>query len=93
MIIPFLMNTAGWMLTENGRQPWIVQGLQQTSQGVSPSVSSTMIAISLTVFVLLYAGLAVLVLDHDGPVRAQGDRAAPPESDEGGVSETAAMTY
>ena len=24
------MNTAGWMLTENGRQPWIVQGLMKT---------------------------------------------------------------
>ena len=27
------MNTAGWMLTENGRQPWIVQGLMKTSDG------------------------------------------------------------
>ena len=26
-IAPFFMNTAGWLLTENGRQPWIVQGL------------------------------------------------------------------
>src|SRR5262249_43534884 len=25
VITPFLMNTAGWFLTENGRQPWIVQ--------------------------------------------------------------------
>ena len=32
---PFLMNTAGWMLTENGRQPWIVQGLMLTTDGVS----------------------------------------------------------
>ena len=32
---PFLMNTAGWMLTENGRQPWIVQGLMLTEDGVS----------------------------------------------------------
>ena len=36
---PFIMNTAGWMLTENGRQPWIVQGLMKTADGVSPSVS------------------------------------------------------
>ena len=35
------MNTAGWLLTENGRQPWIVQGLMQTKDGVSPSVSTT----------------------------------------------------
>ena len=49
------MNTAGWMLTENGRQPWIVQGLDaRRKDGVSPSVSSTEIWISLIVFVVLY---------------------------------------
>ena len=53
------MNTAGWLLTESGRQPWIVQGLMKTSQAASPSVTSTDIWISLTVFVLLYAALGV----------------------------------
>ena len=43
------MNTAGWMLTENGRQPWIVQGLQLTRDGVSPSVGATTVWISLGV--------------------------------------------
>jgi cytochrome d ubiquinol oxidase subunit I len=59
-VLPFLMNTAGWMLTENGRQPWIVQGLQLTRQGVSPSVSTTDVVISLSVFILLYGVLAVV---------------------------------
>jgi cytochrome d ubiquinol oxidase subunit I len=58
--VPFLMNTAGWMLTENGRQPWIVQGLQLVRDAVSPSVSVTAIVVSLTVFVLLYAALGVV---------------------------------
>jgi cytochrome d ubiquinol oxidase subunit I len=58
--LPFLMNTAGWMLTENGRQPWIVQGLQLVRDAVSPSVSVTAIVVSLTVFVLLYAALGVV---------------------------------
>ena len=39
VITPFLMNTAGWMLTENGRQPWIVQGLMKTVDANSPSVT------------------------------------------------------
>ena len=56
---PFIMNTAGWMLTENGRQPWIVQGLMKTADGVSPSVSTTEIWISLVVFALLYLVLGV----------------------------------
>ncbi len=61
---PFLMNTAGWMLTENGRQPWIVQGLMKTINANSPSVTSTDIWISLFVFVAIYAalGAADLVL-------------------------------
>jgi cytochrome bd ubiquinol oxidase subunit I len=59
VIAPFLMNTAGWLLTENGRQPWIVQGLMKTANGVSPSVSATDIWISLMVFVVLYVVLGV----------------------------------
>jgi cytochrome d ubiquinol oxidase subunit I len=91
-IVPFLMNTAGWMLTENGRQPWIVQGLQLTRDAVSPSVSATMIAISLTVFALLYGALAVL--DWTLMIRYGRKEIDPaPERDEGGVSEAAAMTY
>ena len=58
MVTPFLMNTAGWLLTESGRQPWIVQGLQKTVNANSPSVSATEIWISLTVFVLSYIVLA-----------------------------------
>ncbi len=59
-ILPFLMNTAGWLLTENGRQPWIVQGIQLTKNGVSPSISTTTVAISLIVFFTLYVALAVI---------------------------------
>jgi cytochrome d ubiquinol oxidase subunit I len=62
VVLPFLMNTAGWLLTESGRQPWIVQGIMLTRNGISPSVSTTALAISLTVFVLLYATLAVVDL-------------------------------
>ena len=58
--LPFLMNTAGWLLTENGRQPWIVQGLQLTRNGVSPSVSTATVATSILVFFILYAALAVI---------------------------------
>jgi cytochrome d ubiquinol oxidase subunit I len=56
-VLPFVINTAGWMLTENGRQPWIVQGLQLVKDAVSPSVSTATVVTSLTVFVLLYVAL------------------------------------
>jgi cytochrome bd ubiquinol oxidase subunit I len=56
---PFLAMTAGWVLTEVGRQPWIVQGLLKTAQANSPSVSGAMIGVSLAVFVALYITLGV----------------------------------
>ena len=59
-ILPFLINTAGWLLTESGRQPWIVQGIMLTRNGVSPSVSTAQVATSLIVFFLLYAALAAV---------------------------------
>jgi cytochrome bd ubiquinol oxidase subunit I len=58
--LPFMAATAGWLLTEVGRQPWIVQGLLKTSDANSPSVSTSTIAISLGVFALLYGTLAVV---------------------------------
>jgi len=61
-VTPFIMNTAGWFLTEIGRQPWIVQGLMLTKNGVSPSVSTTNVVISLVIFVLVYVALALLDL-------------------------------
>jgi cytochrome d ubiquinol oxidase subunit I len=62
VVTPFLMNTAGWLLTESGRQPWIVQGIMLTKNGISPSVSFTELVISLVIFVLLYICLALLDL-------------------------------
>jgi cytochrome bd ubiquinol oxidase subunit I len=57
VVTPFVMNTAGWLLTESGRQPWIVQGLMKTVNANSPSVSSLDIWISLIAFVLIYIAL------------------------------------
>jgi cytochrome d ubiquinol oxidase subunit I len=57
---PYIAATAGWVLTEMGRQPWIVQGLLKTADANSPSVSTTWLSISLGVFVALYLGLLAL---------------------------------
>jgi cytochrome bd ubiquinol oxidase subunit I len=59
--LPFIAAAAGWVLTEVGRQPWIVQGLLRTADANSPSVSTTWIAISLSGAICLY--IALLVLD------------------------------
>jgi cytochrome bd ubiquinol oxidase subunit I len=58
--LPFLAASFGWVLTEMGRQPWIVQGLLKTANANSPAVSTAWLAISLAVFVSLYIVLGVL---------------------------------
>jgi cytochrome d ubiquinol oxidase subunit I len=101
VIAPFLMNTAGWMLTENGRQPWIVQGLLKTSQAVSPSVSRTDLWISLVAFYLVFIAFGIAdtwlmirysrkPLDHDPIAKllnqgAASAEGAPSEEDELGL--------
>jgi len=62
VVLPFLMNTAGWFLTEIGRQPWIVQGIMLTRNGISPSVSTAYLIAALTIFVVLYATLGTIDL-------------------------------
>jgi cytochrome d ubiquinol oxidase subunit I len=62
VILPFLINTAGWLLTESGRQPWIVQGIMLTKNGISPSTTFTYLVISVVIFIALYLALAALFL-------------------------------
>ena len=58
--LPYIAALAGWVLSEVGRQPWIVWGLLKTADANSPSVSSSTIAFSLAVFAALYGALAVV---------------------------------
>ncbi len=58
--LPFLANLAGWVFTEIGRQPWVVQGLLLTRNAVSPSVSAWSVGITLAGFTLLYGILAAV---------------------------------
>jgi len=96
VLTPFLMNTAGWLLTESGRQPWIVQGLQKTVNANSPAVSATDIWISLSAFVLAYIVLAAadlfLMLRYSRHGLAQADAEAAGSSEAAGGA-IPALTY
>jgi cytochrome d ubiquinol oxidase subunit I len=96
VVTPFLMNTAGWLLTESGRQPWIAQGLQKTINANSPSVSATEIWISLSAFVLAYIVLGaadlVLMLRYSRHGLAQADVEAAEGGDAAGTP-VPALTY
>jgi cytochrome d ubiquinol oxidase subunit I len=58
--LPYFANTAGWILTETGRQPWIVHGLLKTEHAVSPTLNVGMVLFSLIGFGLIYAALMVV---------------------------------
>ncbi len=58
LALPFLANTAGWLFTEMGRQPWIVQGLLLTRNAVTPTNSAFAVGLTLGVFAALYGVLA-----------------------------------
>ena len=57
IVLPFLANITGWILTEVGRFPWIVFGLMKIAEGVSVTVSIGHVITSLTVFTLIYGAL------------------------------------
>lgn len=60
MILPYVANTTGWIVTEVGRQPWIVQWLLKTRDGVTPSNSLAVVITSLVLMTGFY-GLIILV--------------------------------
>lgn len=58
--LPYIANTAGWLLGEMGRQPWTVFGLLRTVDSVSPVVTFTEVVVTLTLFFVVYGILAVI---------------------------------
>lgn len=54
--LPFLANTAGWVLAEVGWQPWIVYCLMKTADAVSP-IAASQVAVSRVAFILVYGVL------------------------------------
>ncbi len=57
ILLPYIGNTTGWILTETGRQPWVVHGLMLTKDAVSPNLTPATVLISLVGFVVIYAVL------------------------------------
>ena len=58
----YIANTAGWMTTELGRQPWLVHGLFRTADGASPLVHSGTALFTALGFAGLYFVLGILFL-------------------------------
>lgn len=54
IILPYVATTTGWLVTEVGRQPWVVQGLMTVEDGVSKGVTAGEVLFSLIGFTLIY---------------------------------------
>ncbi|HEX5131637.1 MAG TPA: cytochrome ubiquinol oxidase subunit I [Candidatus Krumholzibacteria bacterium] len=59
---PYIANTAGWLTTELGRQPWVVYGLLRTVDASSTLVHSGTALFTLIGFCGMYFVLGVLFL-------------------------------
>ncbi len=54
----FVAIEAGWVVTEVGRQPWVIYGLVRTADAVTPMPG---LAVTFTTFTILYLFLAAVV--------------------------------
>lgn len=75
--LPFIANTAGWIMTEIGRQPWTVMGLYTTAQSVSPNVTAGSLLFSIIVFCGSYLILGIIMVYMVAKVAKKGPY--PPE--------------
>ena len=62
LALPYLANASGWILTEMGRQPWIVFGLLKVQDAISPNLTTLDLLISLIGYTAVYGALAVAMV-------------------------------
>jgi len=62
LVIPYLANASGWILTEMGRQPWIVYGQLKVQDAISPNLTVVDLWISLVGYTVVYGSLAVAMV-------------------------------
>jgi cytochrome bd ubiquinol oxidase subunit I len=78
LALPFIGDSAGWIFTEMGRQPWSVYGVLKTSASVSPGVGATSMLVSLLSLTALYGVLLVI----ETRLLIRYAKAGPPTEDE-----------
>lgn len=60
--LTYIAITAGWIVAEVGRQPWVVYGILLTKKGVSNTVPTVYIWASIISYSAVYTGIAVVAL-------------------------------
>lgn len=89
IVLPYLSNSTGWILTEMGRQPWVVYGLLKTQDAFSPNLTPGMVLTSLIGFTLVYG----LLLVADVYLLAKFAKAGPEPAAEKGKRTTTEEAY
>lgn len=59
IMLPYIANTTGWIMTEMGRVPWVVYGLMKIEDAVSTTLTPGQVLITLIGFTLIYGALMV----------------------------------
>ncbi|WP_018882803.1 MULTISPECIES: cytochrome ubiquinol oxidase subunit I [unclassified Thioalkalivibrio] len=54
---PFLAVVAGWFVTETGRAPWLVYGVMNHAEGITPALTGGMALFTLIGYVAVYAAV------------------------------------
>ena len=57
--LPIIANELGWITTEVGRQPWIIQGILKTNDAISIVVPPEQVLFSLIMFILIFIVLFI----------------------------------
>ncbi|HEX3604841.1 MAG TPA: cytochrome ubiquinol oxidase subunit I, partial [Candidatus Dormibacteraeota bacterium] len=74
---PYIANEAGWVVTEVGRQPWLIWGVMPTARGASPTVEAGETIFTLLGFAGTYTVLGLGFLFLVGRQIALGPRPLP----------------
>ena len=91
-LLPLAANSFGWIMTEMGRQPWLVYGQLKTAAGVSANSAGEVLA-SLIILTGLYGVLAVIEAGLMLRYIRRGLAATPDAGEASGEAETPALVY
>lgn len=90
--LPYIANQAGWVATEVGRQPWLVQGLLRTSEGNSATLRRSHVLSVIVLYGLVYILLFVVwfrllsKLIKEGPASQYTPAESKIATEEGGLA-------
>ncbi|MFC4551921.1 MULTISPECIES: cytochrome ubiquinol oxidase subunit I [Halorussus] len=81
-LLGFLGVELGWIVTEVGRQPWVIQGVMKTTAGVSPGLTGTEATLTLAGFAVGYLALLSVYAYVVGRIVRRGPSGERPDYDD-----------